>query len=594
MWSALLLLTLGAVPDDLASAVATLKETMRAELRSEMRAEVDLLCRETMRAEVRREMRAEMDLLANKLRGELQGELVKTGTNTVATAHTELQLGLDGARRNLSPRRLEDVSSEVITDLETLGNKVVEIEAKLIDRGLINDEDAEDFLIGHRLSRTEQKLDALLGEQDEILLPMDAAWVLSCATLVFLMQLGFAQLESGMCRPKNVIATYMKNIIDFVLGTFCTLLIGYSIAYPQTPLMEPIEAWKFFFHLVFQATASTIVSGAMAERTDIRAYMLLTTVISGFIFSVSVRWTWGGGWIAQLEPSFHDFAGSGVVHLLGGSAALAGGYVIGPRIGRWENPSEFVPHSVPQVLSGVLLLWVGWYGFNPGSTGTMSSASDAIAASNAAMSTTICAATAGLTIMIRQLWVSNWHHMDVMEFANALLAGLVAATAGCDVFSPWSSIVVGAGAAYVYTQANMLVYRYQIDDVVDAAAVHGASGAWGCIAVGLFHPTQGMITVGITEGEFVYALLRTQFIGIIALACLGAIPLYFMCQVLAKFNILRTSIEEEEMGIDMYIFKMQAYTYVNDTKSSSKPGYLSLSDKDAHVVESAPTKTFSA
>ena len=137
-----------------------------------------------------------------------------------------------------------------------------------------------------------------------------------------------------MCRPKNVIATYMKNIIDFVLGAFCTLLIGYAIAYPQTPIIDQIDAWKFFFHLVFQATASTIVSGAMAERTDIRAYIILTTIISGIIYSFSVRWTWGGGWIASMEPGFHDFAGSGVVHALGGSAALAGTMVVGPRAGR--------------------------------------------------------------------------------------------------------------------------------------------------------------------------------------------------------------------------------------------------------------------
>ena len=588
MWTALVILTLGAGADDLAGSMAALKETMRAELRRELRAEM----KETMRAE--------MGLLFNKLRSELQTELVGRAGRP----------GSNSGPESLSIRRLqEDDTAKVITDVEVLGEKVAEMENKLIDRGLISDSDAKELLLGHRLARAEQKLDALFGKQTEVLLPMDAAWVLSCATLVFLMQLGFAQLESGMCRPKNVIATYMKNIIDFVLGTFCTLLIGYSIAYPQTPLMEPIEAWKFFFHLVFQATASTIVSGAMAERTDIRAYCLLTTVISGFIFSLSVRWTWGGGWIAQLEPTFHDFAGSGVVHLLGGSAALAGATVIGPRIGRWETPSEFAPHSVPQVLSGVLLLWVGWYGFNPGSTGTMSSESDAQAASNAAMTTTISAATAGLVIMVEQLWSSSWHHMDVMEFANALLSGLVAATAGCDVLSPWSSIAVGAVAAYIYTQANKAVHHFQIDDVVDAAAVHGASGAWGCIAVGLFEPNEGMLTQAL-EGKFAIALLRTQLIGIAALAALGAIPLFFICKWLKSLNMLRTSEEEEMMGIDKYIFQMNAYhdtyTDVSQTKvPSSAPAngsaqvkmsgtYAALDDKDALVVESEAAKKYSS
>ena len=208
-----------------------------------------------------------------------------------------------------------------------------------------------DSLLGHRLRTVEQSIKQLKMAETAVLLPMDASWVLTCATLVFLMQLGFAQLESGMCRPKNVVATYMKNIIDFVLGTFCTFLIGYAIAYPQTPIIDQIAAWKFFFHLVFQATASTIVSGAMAERMSIKAYILVTCLISGGIYSFSVRWTWGGGWISQLDPPFHDFAGSGVVHALGGSAALAGAYVLGPRLGRWEHPQEFVPHSIPQAAS---------------------------------------------------------------------------------------------------------------------------------------------------------------------------------------------------------------------------------------------------
>ena len=364
--------------------------------------------------------------------------------------------------------------------------------------------------------------------------------------------------QLGTCRPKNVIATYMKNIIDFVLGAFCTLLGGYAIAYPQRPIIDAIEAWKFFFHLVFQATASTIVSGAMAERTDIRAYIVITATISGLLYSISVRWTWGGGWISQMDPPFHDFAGSGVVHCLGGGAAFAGSYMVGPRIGRWTNPAEFAPHSVPQVLSGVLLLWVGWYGFNPGSTGSMSSVADALAASNAAMTTTISAAASGLVIMTYHLVSTGGRHIFVMSFANGVLSGLVAVTAGCDVYTPWAAIAVGCGAAAVYTCANSIIRSLQIDDVVDAAAVHGAAGCWGCIAVGLFHPDLGFVTNAM-EGEFTTDLLVTQIRGAASLLTLGCVPIFILCNMMKGLNFLRTSEAEEIMGLDLWVFQLRAY-----------------------------------
>ena len=341
-------------------------------------------------------------------------------------------------------------------------------------------------------------------------------------------------------------------------------------------------------------------------------------------------WVWGGGWLQigdtnnDTNLGYQDFAGSGAVHMVGGCAGLVGAIMVGPRLymddgiggykPRFEedgtvNEPAMATSSLPFSALGTLILWVGWYGFNPGSTGTMSSESDAQAASNAAMTTTISAATAGLVIMVEQLWSSSWHHMDVMEFANALLSGLVAATAGCDVLSPWSSIAVGAVAAYIYTQANKAVHHFQIDDVVDAAAVHGASGAWGCIAVGLFEPNEGMLTQAL-EGKFAIALLRTQLIGIAALAALGAIPLFFICKWLKSLNMLRTSEEEEMMGIDKYIFQMNAYhdtyTDVSQTKvPSSAPAngsaqvkmsgtYAALDDKDALVVESEAAKKYSS
>lgn len=425
----------------------------------------------------------------------------------------------------------------------------------------------DDF--GHALTLEENALIDLTSATKGVLLPMDASWVITSATLVFFMQLGFAQLEAGLVRNKNVLATYMKNIIDFILGTISALVFGYGIAYGEWPIMFQVDAWKFFFHLVFQATASTIVSGAIAGRIRLDAYMLLTTVISGFIFSVSVRWTWGGGWLSQREYPFHDFAGSAVVHLLGGAAAGTVAAIIGPRKGRFDpsRESEFEPHSVPQVLSGVLILWVGWYGFNPGSTGAMSSIMDAQHASNAAMTTTLSASTSTTAMLFYMYFKNKGQSLDVMHFCNSLLAGLVAITAGCDTLTAVGSMVVGLGAAIVYYYTQKLVLEWHIDDVVAAGPVHGMAGAFGTLAVGFLDPTDGLFYNGGDPG-----LLITQIYGVLALAALGAIPLGVLSLFMRRFDFLRCSPEEEEVGLDLFVFGMSAYQHVQDQSHLLKKG----------------------
>jgi len=319
--------------------------------------------------------------------------------------------------------------------------------------------------------------------------------------------------------------------------------------------MHEMDAWKFFFHLVFQATASTIVSGAIAGRIRLDAYMILTTFMSGVIFSMSVNWTWGGGWLSQFEYPFHDFAGSAVVHLLGGAAACASAVTLGPRIGRFDplRKKEFEPHSVPQVLSGVLLLWVGWYGFNPGSTGAMSSVQDAHNASNAAMTTTLSAAASAATMLFYMLFTSSGKSVDVLHFGNALLAGLVAITAGCDSLTAIGSVGVGVGAAIVYYGTQLLMLHLEIDDVVAATPVHGAAGAFGTLAVGFLDPSQGLLYTGDP------GLLITQTYGVLALTALGAFPMLVLCVGLASFNMFRCHREEEEIGLDLYVFGLSAY-----------------------------------
>ena len=214
---------------------------------------------------------------------------------------------------------------------------------------------------------------------------------------ILLMQLGFAMLEAGSVRSHNAIATYAKNILDFVHGSIMAIMISYWIANRVHPLTEHSEDEagilhrKFFQYLAFQATTATIVSGAMAERVHLTAYLIICTLVSGFIFPFGVWMAWGGGWLSQLSTPFHDFAGSGVVHMVGGVCGIIGAKIIGPRNGRWDTDlaADFRPHNVISVLSGVLLLWVGWYGFNPGSTGGMSSFDNSLVASRAAITTTV-------------------------------------------------------------------------------------------------------------------------------------------------------------------------------------------------------------
>ena len=279
----------------------------------------------------------------------------------------------------------------------------------------------------------------------------DTAFVLGSAPWIFLMQLGFAMLEAGTVREHNVIATYTKNVIDLVLAMWLSACFGFAVArgldldnpHPLTWTAGDQHAAHFFHHVAFQGTAATIISGAMAERTTILAYGILSSVVSGPLYCLAVRWTWGGGWLG--DRGFHDFAGSGVVHLLGGSAALVGAVTLGAREGRWDPvlAGSFVPHNIPSVLSGTLMLFVGWLSFNAGSAGAMSTDADAATAEMAAMATTVsgCAsASASLAIGLAR---SRGHRINVLGMANAMLIGLVSITAGCDVIDPAPAAATG-------------------------------------------------------------------------------------------------------------------------------------------------------
>ena len=293
----------------------------------------------------------------------------------------------------------------------------------------------------------------------------------------------------------------------------------------------------------------------MAERVRLGAYLFICTLVSGLIFPLGVLLTWGGGWLSQLSPPFHDFAGSGVVHMVGGLCGLAGSAIIGARAGRWdpESASDFRPHNVISVLSGVLLLWVGWYGFNAGSTGAMSTYSDSLVASRAAITTTLAGAAGGTTaISLTTVTAANQGKVDILSLGNGILAGLVSITAGCDSVSAPGSLVIGTIGGLVFVLACGLLDRVQVDDVVSAFPVHGACGAWGVLAVGLFHMDDGLFTTGRAE------LLRSQAIGIGLLAVMSVLPMVILTVLLRYMGILRISAEEEEVGLDA-MFGLNAY-----------------------------------
>ncbi|KAL1495739.1 hypothetical protein AB1Y20_016602 [Prymnesium parvum] len=381
---------------------------------------------------------------------------------------------------------------------------------------------------------------------------LDTAWILSCGALVFLMQLGFAMLEAGSVREQSVLATYMKNLLDLVLG--------YYIAYGVHPLgLGVVDAAfhhrSFFFYNMFQSAATTIVSGAMAERTSISGYSLVALLISGCVYALAVRLTWAGGWLQQ--GGYHDFAGSGVVHTLGGAAALVGAAVVGPRRDRWSPGSHtlFAPHSVPSVLSGTLVLWVGWCGFNAGSTNAMRSAADAATASHAAMLTMLGASAGGaaaLCLSLAKAACGGATGHDVIFLGNGLLAGLVSITAGCDVIAPGWAVLVGAGGALAYERGVAARTRLQVDDIVDAFAVHCCAGLWGVLAVGLFHAEKGLLLGGGAE------LLGWQLLGAAVMLLLGGVPMAALSLCLRRLRLLRVSDDDEAHGID-HAFGIGAY-----------------------------------
>ena len=406
--------------------------------------------------------------------------------------------------------------------------------------------------------------------------PVNTAWVLIAAALVFFMQAGFAILESGLTRAKNAGNIIMKNLMDFCIGTPIYWFVGFGIMFGTGSLVGGIDLFTrgdystvtpdgvpfyafFIFQTVFCATAATIVSGAMAERTDFRAYCIYSAIISLIVYPVSGHWIWGGGWLADM--GFHDFAGSCAVHMVGGCAALVGAIVLGPRIGKYDKngkPRAIPGHNLTMAALGVFILWFCWFGFNGGSTVAMEGTTVAAggvgeitmgALAGSVFSTTnLCAAVATIVAMMFT-WI-KYKKPDVSMSLNGTLAGLVMVTASTDCIDMYGAAIEGiiAGIAVV-VGIEFIDKVLKVDDPVGAVGVHGVNGFLGTLCVGLFSTGQNGVGKGLFYGGG-FTQLGIQALGIICVLAWVGVMMTITFTILKHTVGLRVAPEIEIAGLD--------------------------------------------
>ena len=385
---------------------------------------------------------------------------------------------------------------------------------------------------------------------------LDTLWVLLGAMLVFWMQPGFALVEAGLTRSKNTANILMKNFCDFMCGSVLYWILGFSIMYGADfgllgwsgfgfigeDSKIPAEC-TFIFQTVFCATAATIVSGAMAERTKFSMYFVYSMLISAFVYPIEGHWSWGGGWLSEM--GFHDFAGSTVVHLCGGALALAGAIVLGPRIGKYDKngKSRAIPgHNLALCALGVFCLWVGWFGFNPCSTVAATGYANAVAMSHIFVTTNMAAATGGISAMLYTWIVDGKPSLSML--CNGVLAGLVGITAGCDCVDIWASAVIGIITSTIMCMSvSFIDKKLHIDDPVGAVSVHGVGGIVGTILTGVFvNPA-----INGTECSIGVQTLGPVVVALFAFGCGMAIFL-----AITYTHGLRCDKRIEEEGLDIY------------------------------------------
>jgi ammonium transporter, Amt family len=425
-----------------------------------------------------------------------------------------------------------------------------------------------------------ESVDEEMSQIDILTANLDTVWMLLAGFLVFFMQSGFALVEAGFVRAKNVTNILMKNFFDLALGSIVFWAFGFGIMFGTSNgffgtdwfflngipdvfpgLTVPTLAF-FFFQFAFAATAATIASGAMAGRTEFVAYLGYSFIVTALIYPIVGHWIWGGGWLASMETPFWDFAGSTVVHSTGAWVGLVGAIFLGARRGRFGSGSAPIPgHSMTLATLGTFILWLGWFGFNPGSQLNADGASIALIT----VTTNLAAAAGAITSMFL-----GWYFLGKPQLPwalNGALAGLVAITAPTAFVTPSEAVIIGAiGGAVMYFGVALLE-NFKIDDPIGAVAVHGFCGVWGTLAVGIFANVEGG-PVGLLHGGG-FAQLTTQVIGVVAVGAFVIISAVILFSILKATVGLRVPVEGELLGLDIYEHGM--VNYPEFTNSPSEP-----------------------
>jgi Amt family ammonium transporter len=443
-------------------------------------------------------------------------------------------------------------------------------------------------------------------EVDPVQVNLDNVWILLAGVLVIFMQAGFALVEAGLTRAKSVANIMMKNLIDFCAGAIAFLAVGFAIAFGG----DFSGSGKFFgadgfflgdgafaygnltpsvffmFQVAFAATAATIVSGAMAERTKFKGYLAYSFVISLIIYPVVVRWQWGGGWLYQMDVPYHDFAGSSIVHMVGGVAAFWGAKALGPRLGKYGPDGKaraILGHNIPYAILGCFILLVGWYGFNPGSELAADAAIGPIA-----VTTTAAGAMGALTAMAT-VWFKTGKP-DVGMTGNGLLAGLVGITASTAAVTPQAALIIGGLAGIIVVFAvSFFDNVVKVDDPVGAISVHGVCGAFGTLMVGFFarEDVEGFWSQGLLYGGGTDQLV-SQVIGVVSIAAWVSVCAAILFYGLKALKMLRVSPEEEMAGLDIEEHGSAGY---GEGFGSFSPGIGTMGSASPVTTASAPSAT---
>lgn len=433
---------------------------------------------------------------------------------------------------------------------------------------------------------------------EQIFNAFDTIWLFLGAVLVFWMQAGFAMVETGFTRAKNAGNIIMKNLMDFAIGSIVFWVIGYGIMFGSAGSIfggidlftlgeydtGSVPFWvHFMFNTVFCATAATIVSGAMAERTKFSSYLVYSAVISAIVYPIEGHWIWGGGWLSTLSigswSGFHDYAGSTCVHMVGGVSAFVGAAILGPRIGKYDEkgkPKAIPGHSLTLGALGVFILWMAWFGFNCASSYGISTDEQMLDVANVFMTTNIATAVSTTATMIFT-WI-KYGKPDVSMTLNGSLAGLVAITAGCSAVDPWAAAVIGLAAGIIVVLAVEIVDKIHVDDPVGAVAVHGVCGMFGSLCVGLFGREGGLLITGDPSRFLV------QLVGVVAVCAFVAVVMVILFTVIKVVIGLRVTTEEEVIGLDALEHGLVSGSYADFMPSVTVTG-----TKSAGITGNVPS-----